>query len=60
MAEGAGASVIVREKGHYYGNCIFFDPPDMAPVGMDNKVRKNKHSLFHFHYISMKKENIQK
>ena len=40
-AEGAGSSVIVREKGHYFGNCIYFDPPDMAPIGMDNKVRKN-------------------
>ena len=41
VAEGAGASVIVREKGHYFGNCIFFDPPGNAPVGMDNKVREN-------------------
>ena len=30
--------MIVREEGHYYGNCIAFDPPDTAPVGMDNKV----------------------
>ena len=31
--------VIVREKGHYFGNCIVFDHPGMAPSGMDNKVR---------------------
>ena len=39
-AEGVGSSVIVREKGHYFGNCIYFDSPDMAPVGMDNKAIK--------------------
>ena len=38
VAEGVGSSVIVREKGHYFGKCIYFDPPDLAPVGMDNKV----------------------
>ena len=38
VAEGVGSSVIVREEGHYFGKCIYFDPPDMAPVGMDNKV----------------------
>ena len=37
-AEAIRTHVIVREKGHYFGNCIVFDPPDMAPVGMDNKV----------------------
>ena len=37
-AEGLETHVIVRESGHYFGTCIAFDPPDMAPVGMDNKV----------------------
>ena len=36
--EGLRTHAIVRDGGHYYGNCIAFDPPDMAPVGMDNKV----------------------
>ena len=44
VAEGVGSSVIVREKGHYFGKCIYFDPPDMAPVGMDNKVNKVEQS----------------
>ena len=39
--EGSRTHMIVREKGHYFGNCIAFDPPDMAPVGMDNKVLGN-------------------
>ena len=37
-AEELGTHVIVREDGHYFGTCVFFNPPDMAPVGMDNKV----------------------
>ena len=36
--EGLRTHIIARDGGHYYGNCIAFDPPDMAPVGMDNKV----------------------
>ena len=36
--EDLGTHVIVREDGHYFGTCIFFNPPDRAPVGMDNKV----------------------
>ena len=44
LAEGAGSSVIVREKGHYFGKCIYFDSPGMAPVGMDNKVREKAKS----------------
>ena len=39
--EGLRTHVIVRDGGHYYGNCIAFDPPDMAPVGMDSKVLIN-------------------
>lgn len=38
-AEGTRTHVIVRENGHYFGKCLAFDPPNMAPVGMDNKVR---------------------
>ena len=36
--EGSRTHAVVRERGHYFGNCIAFDPPDKAPVGMDNKV----------------------
>ena len=36
--EDLGTHAIVREDGHYFGTCIFFNPPDRAPVGMDNKV----------------------
>ena len=36
--ENARTHVIIREKGHYFGNCIAFDHPGMSPVGMDNKV----------------------
>ena len=32
---------ISRDDGHYFGNCIAFDPPGIAPVGMDNKVKNN-------------------
>ena len=39
MAEGyLGSHAVVRERGHYFGTCIFFNPPDLAPIGMDNKV----------------------
>ena len=53
--EGLATHVIVREKGHYFGTCIAFDPPDMAPVGMDNKVTfalnlKPKDELYIFVY----------
>ena len=38
--DGSRKHVIVREDGHYFGSCFAFDPPDKAPVGMDNKVKK--------------------
>ena len=33
-----GMHAIVREEGHYFGNCVFFHPPNVAPIGHDNKV----------------------
>ena len=45
--ENVRTHVIIREKGHYFGNCIVLDPPGVAPVGMDNKVCTNeKHEFF--------------
>ena len=39
MAEGfLGSHAVVRDGGHYFGTCLFFNPPDFAPIGMDNKV----------------------
>ena len=39
MAEGfLGSHAVVRDGGHYFGTCLFFNPPDLAPIGMDNKV----------------------
>ena len=39
MAEGYfGSHAVVRERGHYFGTCLFFNPPGLAPIGMDNKV----------------------
>ena len=43
--EELGTHVIVREDGHYFGTCVFFNPPDMAPVGMDNKVQLETYRL---------------
>ena len=53
--ENVRTHVIVREKGHYFGNCIVFDHPGMSPAGMDNKVRnvqvgmRNKNFIIYLH-----------
>ena len=33
-----GMHAIVREGGHYFGNCVYFNPPNVAPIGHDNKA----------------------
>ena len=33
-----GMHAIVREEGDYFGNCVYFNPPNVAPIGHDNKV----------------------